>query len=224
MFEARWLNCNEPEMMLRYVLGKTGDRKFRLFACACVRRIWPLLHDERSREAVQVAEDYADRPVGHARLATIRAAARSAGQWLDAAARRGEPGDRGSIVWAARAAAATVEDTGWDVARNAAISAARANNGSRLQEGRVQCDLLRDAFGNPFRPLVLNPAWLRWHDGCVGTMARTIYEERRFEEMPILADALEEAGCDDEEILWHCRVDTQHARGCWLLDAILGKK
>lgn len=224
MFEARWFNCTEPEMMLRYMLGKTGDRKFRLFACACVRRIWPLLRDERSRLAVQAAEDYADRPVGHTRLSTVRAAARSAGQWLDAAASRGEAGEGMSAVWAARAAQATVEDTGWDVARNAAASAVRARNGSGLQEHRVQCDLLRDAFGNPFHPLAFDPAWLRWHGGCITAMAQTIYEERRFEEMPILADALEEAGCDDEEILWHCRVDAHHARGCWLLDGILGRK
>ena len=224
MFEARWLNCNEPEMMLRYMLGKTGDRKLRLFACACVRRVWSMLRDERSRVAVQVAEEYADRPVGFTRLSPVRAAARSAGQWLDAVASRGESDDGGSAVWAARAAAATVEDTGWDVARNAATAVARARNASRLQERRAQCDLLRDAFRNPFRALALNPAWLHWHEGCVVTMARTIYEERRFEEMPILADALEEAGCEDEEILWHCRVDSPHARGCWLLDAILGRK
>jgi hypothetical protein len=125
---------------------------------------------------------------------------------------------------AARAAEATVEDTGWDVARNAAASAAQAINVSSPTERRAQCDLLRDAFGNPFQPVALNPAWLCWHDGCVVSMARAIYEERRFEEMPILADALEEAGCDDEEILWHCREEPEHARGCWLLDAILGKK
>jgi hypothetical protein len=55
-------------------------------------------------------------------------------------------------------------------------------------------------------------------------MARTIYEERRFEDLPILADALEEAGCENEIILWHCRELGEHARGCWVLDAILGRK
>lgn len=220
MFEERWISCEEPEMMLRYMLGKTGDRKFRLFACACVRRIWPLLQDERSQAAVQAAEEYADRPLGHTWLARVRAGAREAGRWLDAA-NRGEADEHRAMMWAARAAESTVQDTGWDVACNAAQAALRACNGSASQERRVQCQLIRDAFGNPFRPLALNPAWLRWQDGCVRMMARAIYEERRFEEMPILADALEEAGCDDEEILWHCRVEEHHARGCWLLDAIL---
>ncbi|HEY7427313.1 MAG TPA: hypothetical protein VH682_23970 [Gemmataceae bacterium] len=221
MFEARWLRCDEPEMMLRYILGKTGDRKFRLFACACVRRIWPLLRDERSRLAVHRAERYADHPGGLSQLRQVRTEARSAGQLL-----RG-PGDGWRdypATLAARAAEATVEDTGWDVARKAAQYAAQAIADSAPEEHRAQCDLLRDAFGNPFHPIALNPAWLRWHDGCVVSMARAIYEEWRFEEMPILADALEEAGCDDEEILWHCREEPEHARGCWLLDAILGKK
>jgi hypothetical protein len=100
----------------------------------------------------------------------------------------------------------------------------RALNGDVPQERQVQCHLIRDAFGNPFCPQYLDPAWLRWHDSCVVQMARTIYEDRRFEDLPILADALEEAGCDNEWILWHCREPAEHARGCWLLDAILGKK
>lgn len=221
MFEARWLRCDEPEMMLRYLLGKTGDRKLRLFACACVRRVWPLLQDERSRLAVEVAEHYADRPGGLTQLRQVRSEARLAVQLFCG------PGDSwrdSEPALVARAALATVGDTGWDVACRAAYYAARAANGSGPEERRAQCDLLRDAFSNPFRPLALNPAWLRWHDGCVVSMARAIYEERRFEEMPILADALEEAGCDDEEILWHCREEPEHARGCWLLDAILGRK
>jgi hypothetical protein len=222
MFEARWLRCGEPQMMLRYLLGKTGDRKFRLFACACVRRIWPLLRDERSRLAVAVAEHYADYPGGLTQLRQVRIEARLAEQLLWGSGeyeREGEP-----IRLAVRAAEATVYDTGWDVACSAAYYAAGAANGSGPEERRTQCDLLRDVFGNPFRPVALNPAWLRWHDGCVVSMARAFYEERRFEEMPILADALEEAGCDDEEILWHCREEPEHARGCWLLDAILGRK
>jgi hypothetical protein len=209
-------------MMLRYLLGKTGDRKLRLFACACVRRIWPLLRDERSQLAVQGAERYADYPGGLTQLRPVRIEARLAGQLLRKPDEEWRDYELARL--AARAAEATVEDTGWDVACGAAQYAAQAVNGTGPDEHRSQCDLLRDAFGNPFRPFALHPAWLRWYDGCVVSMARTIYEQRRFEEMPILADALEEAGCDDEEILWHCREEPEHARGCWLLDAILGKK
>jgi hypothetical protein len=223
MFEARWLHCDDPEMMLRYMLGKTGDRKLRLFACACVRRIWPLLRDERSRSAVLMAEHYADLPGGHSQLLRVRNEARLAEQHFQRLARQGDTENR-RARWAARAAEATVEDTGWDVARNAAWSAAHALDGDASYERLVQSQLVRDAFGNPFSPHRLNPAWLRWHDCCVVHMARTIYEDRRFEDMPILADALEEAGCDNELILEHCREPAEHARGCWVLDAVLGKK
>jgi hypothetical protein len=223
MFEARWMSCDDPEMMLRYMLGKTGDRKFRLFACACVRRIWLLLRDERSRAAVHMAEQYADRPSGHALLLRSRSEARLAEQLFDRLSRREEASDYDSARWAARAAEATVEDTGWDVARNAAWSAAHALNVAATKERRAQCALLRDFFGNPFCPQAFHPAWLRWHDGCVIKMAQSIYQERRFQELPILADALEEAGCVNEMILWHCREPGEHARGCWVLDAVLGK-
>jgi hypothetical protein len=224
MFEARWLRCEEPEMMLRYLLGKTGDRKLRLFACACVRRIWTLLRDQRSQSAVHMAERYADLPGGLTQLLTARQEARLAEQFFHGLSRRGEASDYETARWAARAAEATVEDTGWDVARNAAWSAAHAVNVAAPRERLAQCELLRDAFGNPFCPESFKSSWLRWHDGCAVKMARTIYEERRFEDLPMLADALEEAGCENETILWHCREPGEHARGCWVLDAILGRK
>jgi hypothetical protein len=224
MFEARWVNCEDPEEMLRYLLGKTGDRKFRLFACACVRRVWRLLRDERSRSAVHMAERYADRPGGLTQLLSARREARLAEQYFHGLARHGEGADYEMARWAARAAEATVEDTGWDVACNAAWSAAHAVQGQAAGERVAQCYLLRDAFGNPFCPESFAPAWRRWNHGCVVQLAQAIYDEQRFEHMPILADALEEAGCDNDIILWHCRETEQHARGCWVLDAILGKK
>jgi hypothetical protein len=81
--------------------------------------------------------------------------------------------------------------------------------------------LLRDIFGNPFRSVVIDPAWLQWHDGGVVQIAQTIYDDRRFESLPILADALEEAGCMEADILAHCRESGNHVRGCWLLDRLL---
>jgi hypothetical protein len=85
------------------------------------------------------------------------------------------------------------------------------------------CHLLRCIFGNPFRPVILSPAWLTWHSGLVVSMAQRMYESRDFLDMPILADALEEAGCQDPDILGHCRSGGQHVRGCWLIDLLLGK-
>jgi hypothetical protein len=81
-------------------------------------------------------------------------------------------------------------------------------------------ELIRDIFGNPFRPVASDPAWL---STPVVDLARTMYESRDFLAMPILGDALEEAGCSDADVLAHCRGDGPHTRGCWVVDAILKK-
>jgi hypothetical protein len=94
----------------------------------------------------------------------------------------------------------------------------------RKAVARHQADLLRDLLGNPFRPVSADPAWLTWNGGTVRQLAEVIYEERRFVDLPILADALEEAGCTDEDILSHCRGPGEHVRGCWVLDLLLGKE
>jgi hypothetical protein len=70
---------------------------------------------------------------------------------------------------------------------------------------------------------VINPIWLRWNDGTVVKLAQSIYDERRFTDLPILADALEDAGCADADILAHCRGPGPHVRGCWVVDLLLGK-
>jgi hypothetical protein len=97
--------------------------------------------------------------------------------------------------------------------------------GRRRAEKQIQADLLRDIFGNPFRSRpAINQSWLAWGDGTVPKLARAIYDERRFEELPVLADALEEAGCTDSDILSHCRGPGPHVRGCWVIDLLLGKE
>jgi hypothetical protein len=83
--------------------------------------------------------------------------------------------------------------------------------------------ILHDILGNPFRSASLEPAWLSWHDGLLVSMARQMYESRDFSDMPILADALEEAGCTSGDILAHCRSGGEHVRGCWVIDLLLGK-
>jgi hypothetical protein len=79
---------------------------------------------------------------------------------------------------------------------------------------------VRDIFGNPFRPVTADPQWLT---PTVVTLAQTIYADRAFDRLPILADALEDAGCDEADILTHCRADEPHVRGCWVVDLVLGK-
>jgi hypothetical protein len=88
-----------------------------------------------------------------------------------------------------------------------------------------QADLLRELFGNPFRPTTPpSPGVLAWHHGTVVKVAQAIYDEREFDRLPILADALLDAGCEDESILSHCRGPGPHVRGCWVIDLILGKQ
>jgi hypothetical protein len=88
-------------------------------------------------------------------------------------------------------------------------------------ERRAQCDLLREIFGNPFRPPAVQPAWLSWNEGTLPRLARGIYDDRAFDRLGILADALEDAGCTDAVILGHCREPGEHVRGCWLVDLLL---
>jgi hypothetical protein len=88
---------------------------------------------------------------------------------------------------------------------------------------REQVMLLREVMGNPFRPTNLDPLWLTWAGGTVVHLAEGIYEDRAFDRMPVLGDALEEAGCTNESILGHCRQTAEHVRGCWLVDLLLDK-
>jgi hypothetical protein len=88
------------------------------------------------------------------------------------------------------------------------------------EKRRKNAHLLHDIFGNPFRPVALDPAWLT---SDVLALARGIYDERAFDRMPILADALQDAGCDSADVLGHCRSAGPHVRGCWVVDLLLGK-
>jgi hypothetical protein len=198
MTEAEWLGATDPVKMLGQVIGKAGDRELRLFACATCRRLWHLLRDPRSRVAVEVSERYAD---GLADEAELRAAAR-----------------------AARLAEVAVRAGGgfWNAAQTAAEAAGPAEAGARRAAlAAADADLCREIFGNPFRPPTLDPSWLLWNNGCLRVIAQGIYEERRFDDLPVLADALSDSGCQDETLLAHCRGGGRLYRGCWLLDRIL---
>jgi hypothetical protein len=94
----------------------------------------------------------------------------------------------------------------------------------RESDREMLVGLVRDIFGNPFRHVSIHPAWLMWHEGAIPRLAQAIYAERAFDRLPILADALENAGCDDANILAHCRQPGEHVRGCWVVDLLLGKE
>src|SRR5437868_15528696 len=94
---------------------------------------------------------------------------------------------------------------------------------ARRAERAAQWKLLVDIFGEKPRSKKINPDWLTWNDGTVVQIAQSIYTERAFDRLPIVADALEEAGCHDPNSLSHCRQPGEHVRGCWVLDLLLGK-
>jgi hypothetical protein len=211
MTEAEWLTCASPERMLSFVETRLSEREARLFGVACCRRIWHLLK-EQDQDVVEIAERFADGEVDRAEL---DAAAESA--WSASSHSLGRAGA------AADAAGETIfRNDGFGnvyhvshLTYNAFYAA-----GEDAGEYAAQCCLLRDIFGNPFRPVRVAPAWLT---STVVQLASGIYAEPAFDRLPMLADALQDAGCDNANILTHCRGPGPHVRGCWVVDLMLGK-
>jgi hypothetical protein len=201
--ETEWLSGTDPTPLLKYLRPKASERKLRLFACACTRVIWDLLEDERARQAVEVAERYAD---GLASEAELSAAAKRAWEAVDAC-----PSE------ANYAACATVESDILTAAQEAAHDASMEGKSGALKE---QCTLLRDIFGNPFRAVTLPPSC---QTPEIISLAQTIYDQREFNQLPMLVAALRKAGCNDPDILSHGYQSSQHVPGCWGVDLILGE-
>jgi hypothetical protein len=248
MMEQDWMSCHDPDTMLEYLQGKASDRKLRLFAVVCCRHTWSLVEDDRKRmvangrnrgevefarreavlawRAAEVAERYAD---GLTDLAELRALVAADDEM------EGCYADGSESAWTAKASAYRARCCAKYLSRGKHGLAARLLNplvgpwfgvSSTLDHDReqsAQCHLLRDIFGNPFRSITLNPAWLTWHGGLLVSMARQVYDSRDFTDMPVLADALEEAGCDNADILNHCRQPGEHVRGCWVVDVLLNQ-
>jgi hypothetical protein len=200
MTEAEWLSGTDSSRMLGFLLGKASARKLRLFAVACCRdaRLFGWLAEPRNREAVAVAERFAE---GQASAAELEATRRLS--------------SHNGVVWACspdayQAAVAWAECGRLPAARRAA-----------------RVEILRDLFGNPFRPTTLAPAW-RTPD--VLALSQTAYQERMLPAgtldgacLAILADALEDAGCTERTLLDHLHGPGLHVPGCWVLDALRGQ-
>ena len=215
MTEQQWLASIDTLEMLFHVEENVSGRKLRLLACACCRQesVWRFLTNESSRVAIGVSEQFAD---GQADDKDLIGAALAIPQGRTTGASR-NPRRLSLHCQATRAAvAATRLDE-----REAANETLRMTANS---SGSQQSDLLREIIGNPFRLHLVSTFWLAWNDGTVPRLARDIYEDRTFADLPILSDALEEAGCDDGAILDHLRSPGPHVRGCWALDLVLGKE
>jgi hypothetical protein len=256
MTEQEWRACTDPKAMLEFLRGKASDRKLRLFACACCRRIWHLIDDQRCRQAVEAAERYAE---GRVSREELKAAADVAGapvtRAYDATGEGVSADARYHASYVASFAYSAALSATWNfgpsdaphgayrealtvggayaaavqAAAKAALAVANLVHAStgvdgataEAQEEARQCGTLRDLFGIPFRPVGVDPAWLT---PAVVELAQAIYDDRAFDRLPELADALEEAGCLDADILAHCRQAGEHVRGCWAVDLILGKE
>jgi hypothetical protein len=260
--EGAWFTYTDPRPMCGLLRGKESGRKFRLFACACCRRVEHLLTDERSHHALEVLERFLDGgltfkeyDVGE-RAAADACAAQAQIVGASESQRGISEADRVRLfahMLAAQAVAACFS-TVTSVAKDC-CGALRGcgtaelmddiqlrETGERIEaaERTAQAALLRDIFGNPFHPIELDPAW---RTPAAVSLAKKMYHSHDFGEMSELADLLQDAGCENERILNHCRYstlqaaehsdapvgagrkarNTQHVRGCWVVDLVIGK-
>ncbi len=192
---------------------KAGQRRLRLFGCASCRAIMEHIPPGPCRRAVEVAEAYAE---GRAKKEDMEAARAACNPFLSRAG--AGPAEINATQAAYRAASPEALRAGW-----AGVEASSALHGGWVKDDGVFCVLLRDIFGNPFRPASVERSWLTANDGAAAAIARAIHDDQAFGRLPILADALQDAGCSDEAILGHCRGPGPHARGCWVVDLLLGK-
>jgi hypothetical protein len=244
MTESDWWACQEPQKMLEFLLdsGRASERKFRLFAVACCRRIWQIMTEDVNRQAVEVAERFADGEVNERKLgmASDEAGRAASATYVTAfdAARRARQHPAAAAMHACHslvAALAASDPERVDPAKAAGNSVAALAEDCQNEERVAQTAFLRCIFGPlPFRTPSLEPA-LR--TPTVLSLADAAYSERIAPDpsrpgwlvidparLLVLADALEEAGCDDADILAHYRTPGEHVRGCWCLDLLLAKE
>jgi hypothetical protein len=232
MTEEEWRSSADPAAMLSWLERRmlTDQRRLRLFVCGCCRLAWPALQPA-VRALVEAAEDAADRgPLDRPNFPPL--CSRSHDALLELHRLRLSELEEEVRSLATRALAGADKKC-----------AVRARALCPPATPFAQASVLRELFGNPIRkPRVVGASlhgrvamasprgkplfireWLDWHGGLVRQLARAIHEERAYDRLPILADALEDAGCDDAEVLGHLRGPGPHARGCWVLDLILGR-
>lgn len=238
MTEEEWRTSADPARMLAWLEAQllARQRKLRLFVCACCRlagtQVRPAV-----RNMIEAAEDAAEQdPLW------IRTGGPVCSRFYDAMVELSR-GRLSELEEEMRALALRVLQ-GADRARECASRVRALCPPGTLQE---QADLVRELFGNPFRrvrvigthlrgriagwpdekkpeEILFVREWLHWHEGLIVQLADAIHEERAFERLPILADALEDAGCEVSEILAHLREPGCHQRGCWVLDLIRGRE
>jgi hypothetical protein len=241
MTEQEWLKTDDWQRMIAFVDGRTTLKQRRLYLTAGLRELWPLLYAERSRSAVDVVERHAFGLATDEELGLARYSAESVtfGYDFDIFADRIIPADAQRLLELGRMSVTghsslpSLQHTSREdlVARllnvaNLAECGAKVwlNQWDRWLWPCLQKEpdwpgswLVREVFGNPFR---VNTFDSNWRTETVQALCRGIVAERAFDRLPILADALEEAGCDDVALFTHLRGSHQHVLGCWALDRL----
>lgn len=224
--ENEWQNCSDPQAMLEFLKGRTSDRKAKLFAAAAFQLVGGLLQDKGQQRAIELLEQMAE---GTATPESVRRGALGARRAIprDGMQMKESVDDPYFVALMLYRSIVSSSHPRKDVllgrsANGAAAHAALAGSGVYDSEAvrAKMCRLLRDIFGNPFHAVGMDSCCLT---PPVISVAKTIYDQRRFERMPQLADALTAAGCTDPTVLEHCRGEGLHVRGCWAIDLVLKK-
>lgn len=214
--EMDWQTLTEPRQLLLGLPTTVSVRKQRLFALGCCQRVASKLTHRLSQQALVLMERCAEGLSSDEDLrGIIRGLTDEYNARLSSAERDWNAVDSADLDAAYSLVIGTFPI---GAAYNALRTAA-----DQAKERVAQRHLIHCVFGNPFHPVTIDSSWLTWNDGTVPKLAQTIYDERAFENLPILADALEDAGCTNKDILDHCRAIGPHARGCWVVDLILAR-
>jgi len=229
MKEIDWLCGSNPDPMVAYLADLASDRQWRLFAAGCLREVGHLLLDPRTRQAFLVMQAFADGQKTTEDLAAAHAIALTAHRHLFSAAFPRDNYDHRILprVEAAHQALVRATMPGLNPRSQAVVVSSTLrfadyhDSAWRQRVSKTQCDLLRDLFGNPFKPVQVPGKWLRTTGQQAVEVARVIYDDRTFDELGILADALADADCPCEELIRHCRQTAPHGRGCWVVDLLL---
>jgi hypothetical protein len=234
MIPLDWTEGKRVHELIRSIKGLPGPRRTRLLAVAFCDRVAHLLPDDASRERIEIARRFADKKARRTEMDEAHEAVRLA------YAHRNRTQDLHACA-ALRVLLGILDPTSRSYAHFVAHDAADAMSHNRISqppdsptfgeldplavaaESAAQLRLLRDVLG---RPDGIAPAevrdWLGWHSGLVPKLARSIYDDRAFDRTPVLGDALEDAGCTNDDVLTHCRRPGPHTRGCWVVDLLLG--
>lgn len=225
MNAAKWHASTDPVELLAFLGGKRGrgthphfeelihrcgERKLLLFGVACCRRLWGLL-DPVCRDLICKAEDCAEGKLAPEQLHEAHESASLISMGVDVLLRT-----TGELP----ALGANRESDPWADLLSGLKFAQRESGQAMFKERIEQAQLVREVFGNPFRCAEFP---CEWRTEAVARLARTAFDEHAWHLLPVLADALEKAGCFDGELLRHCRQGGSHYRGCWATDLVLGK-